>query len=54
MTADANTLTDLFDNYELIINNLGYPDTTTLYGEQVKEFLAYKLMKLEAQIKCEV
>lgn len=51
---EANTLTDLFDNYELIINNVGYPTKTILIGEQVKEFYAYKLMKLEAQIKSEV
>lgn len=50
---NATELTDLFDNYEMIINNVGYPDTTTLNGLEVKEFYAYKLMKLEAQIKNE-
>ena len=48
---EANALTDLFDNYEMIIDNVGYPDTTNLRGLEVKEFYAYKLMKLEAQIK---
>jgi hypothetical protein len=50
---DAEELTDLFDNYEMIIDNLGYPDKTMLHGEQVKEFFAYKLMKLEALIRSE-
>lgn len=50
---NASDLTDLFDNYELIIDNIGYPDKSTLSGLEVKEFFAYKLMKLEAQIKSE-
>jgi subtilase family serine protease len=51
----SKEITDLFENYEVIVNNLEpkYPEKMILHGEEVREFLAYKLMKLEAQIKNE-
>ncbi len=51
----AGELVDLFENYEVIVNNLKpkFPEEMVLRGDEVREFLAYKLMKLEAQIKDE-
>ncbi len=55
MTIFADELIDLFDNMELVIDHQEppYPYELTLHGEEVREFLAYKLMKLTAQIKTE-
>ena len=49
----ADEILDLFDNYEMIIENEvpPYPKKMILWGDEVREFLAYKLIKLESQIK---
>jgi hypothetical protein len=51
----ADELVDLFDNFELSVEKMEphYPEEMILAGEEVREFLAYKFMKLAAQIKME-
>ncbi len=51
----ADELVDLFDNFELSVEMMEphYPEQMLLVGEEVREFLAYKFIKLAAQINNE-
>jgi hypothetical protein len=49
----ADELTDLFNNFECAVEQMRpeYPKEMILYGDQVREFLAYKFLKFAAEIK---